>query len=101
MKSLFRALGRRSFALLWAGQSISLLGDRVFQVALAWWVLEKTGSAVAMGTVLVMSSIPMLVFLLVGGVIVDRFPRVRLMLASDSVRGVAVGIIALLAFTDA
>jgi hypothetical protein len=42
---LFRALAHRPFALLWSGQAISALGDRLFQVALAWWVLEETGSA--------------------------------------------------------
>lgn len=100
MNSLLRALRGRSFALLWSGQTISLLGDRVFQVALAWWVLEETGSAVAMGTVFVVSIIPMLVFLLIGGVMVDRFPRIRLMVISDVSRGMLIGIMALLAFTD-
>ena len=38
MRSLFRALGGRPFALLWGGQSISLVGDRIFQVALAWCI---------------------------------------------------------------
>lgn len=100
MTSVFRALRARPFALLWSGQTISLLGDRVFQVALAWWVLEKTGSAVAMGTVLVISIIPMLLFLLVGGVLVDRFPRVWLMVISDVVRGLVIGVMAVLAYSD-
>ncbi len=50
---LFRALKNRPFALVWGGQTVSLLGDRIYQVALAWWVLEKTGSAVAMGIVFI------------------------------------------------
>lgn len=99
MNSLLRALRGRPFALLWSGQTLSLLGDRIFQVALAWWVLEETGSAVAMGTVFVFSIIPMLIFLLLGGALVDRFPRLWLMLISDSVRGLVIGIMALLAFT--
>lgn len=49
MIKLLRALRRRPFALVFSGQAISLFGDRIFQVALAWWVLEETGSAVAMG----------------------------------------------------
>lgn len=101
VNSLLRVLRGRSFALLWSGQTISLLGDRIFQVALAWWVLEETGSAVAMGTVFVVSIIPMLLFLLIGGVMVDRFPRIRLMLISDIARGLLIGIMALLAFSDA
>jgi len=50
---LIQALKNRPFALIWSGQTVSLLGDRIFQVALAWWVLEKTGSAVTMGTVFI------------------------------------------------
>lgn len=96
--SVFRALSNRSFALLWSGQTISRLGDSLYEIALAWWVLEKTGSATAMGVVLICSTIPMLLFLLLGGVAVDRFSRVRLMLASDLLRGAVVSLIALLAF---
>lgn len=95
---LLKSLRHRSFALLWSGQTISRLGDRLYSVALAWWVLEKTGSAAAMGTVLIFSFAPMLLFLLIGGVAVDRFPRLRLMLASDALRGLVATAIAALAF---
>lgn len=98
--ALLKSLSHRSFALLWSGQAISRLGDSLYRVALAWWVLEQTGSATAMGTVLIFSFTPMLLFLLVGGVAVDRFPRVRVMLASDLLRGVVVGLVALLAAND-
>jgi MFS family permease len=78
----FSALSNRSFALLWSGQTLSRLGDSLFTIALAWWVLQKTGSATAMGIVLICSTLPMLLLLLFGGVAVDRFPRLHLMLAS-------------------
>jgi len=96
--SLFRALRHRSFALLWTGQTASRLGDSLYQIALAWWVLEKTGSSVAMGAVLVFNTVPMLFFLLVGGVMVDRFPRLWLMLISDLTRGLLVTLMSVLAF---
>ena len=95
--ALFRSLTHRPFTLLWSGQTISRLGDSLYRIALAWWVLEKTGSATVMGTVLIFSTVPMLLFLLIGGVIVDRFNRVRLMLASDLLRGIVVAIVAGLA----
>lgn len=98
--TLFQSLTHRSFALLWSGQTLSRVGDHLYLVALAWWVLQKTGSATAMGTVLICSFTPMLVFLLLGGVAVDRFPRVRLMLASDVLRGVVVSLVAVLAALD-
>ncbi len=96
--NVFRAFSNRSFVLLWSGQTVSRLGDSLYTIALAWWVLQKTGSATAMGIVLICATIPMLLFLLFGGVIVDRLPRVRLMLASDLLRGGLVGLIAFLSF---
>lgn len=98
--SFLRALRLRPFALMWTGQTVSRLGDSLYRIALSWWVLEKTGSATAMGTVLVVSSVPMLAFLLVGGVAVDRLPRFRVLLASDLVNGSVVGVVALLAAAD-
>src|SRR5919199_6329999 len=95
--ALFRSLTYRSFALVWSGQTISRTGDFIYQVALAWWVLERTGSPSVMGTVLICSFAPMLLFLLVGGVAVDRLPRLPLMLASDLLRGVVVLLVAVLA----
>ncbi len=100
MLSNFRALKDRSFALLWGGQTISRLGDSVFQLSLAWWVLEKTGSAVTMGSILVATSVPMIIFLLVGGLTVDRVSRTHLMFFSDLTRGIIVTVISVLAYTN-
>jgi hypothetical protein len=55
---------------------------------------------VVMGTMLICTTAPMLILLLLGGVTVDRWPRLPLMLASDIVRGLAVGLMATLAFTN-
>ena len=96
--TLFKSLTHRLFALLLGGQTTSRLGDSLFRITLAWWVLEKTHSAAAMGTVLIFSSVPMLLFLLIGGVATDRFPRLRIMLLSDVFNGIVVAVITLLAF---
>jgi MFS family permease len=96
--TLLKALTVRSFALLWSGQQLSVLGDSIYRVALAWWVLEATGSAKAMSTIFIFASAPMLVFLLIGGVAVDRYSRARVMFLSDILRGLLIGIVALLAF---
>jgi DHA3 family tetracycline resistance protein-like MFS transporter len=98
--ALFKALTFRRFALLWSGQALSRTGDAMYRVALAWWVMEKTGSAVEMGKLFTLSFAPMIVFLLFGGVAVDRWPKARLMLASDLLRGLVVGIVAVLAFKE-
>jgi MFS family permease len=94
------AFKHRVFTLLWIGQTISRLGDRIYSIALAWWVLEKTHSAITMSVVLIASSLPSLVFMLIGGVVADRVPRLAIMLVSDLTRGVLVAVITIMAFTN-
>lgn len=96
----FRALRVRPFALLWVGQTLSRIGDFVYQVVLAWWVLQETGSAVVMGAMLTATFLPVALFTLVGGAVADRVARVPVLLASDVVRGVAVLAVAALAAAD-
>ena len=98
--NVVRSLKHRPFALLWSGQTISRLGDSFYRIALAWWVLEKTGSATAMGTVLILTQIPLLLFLLIGGVVVDRFPRIRIMFISDILSGLVVTFVAVFSWLD-
>jgi len=95
---LFKSLSQTSFAFLWGGQTLSRLGDSIYKVSLAWWVLEKTGSAAAMGKVLIFTIAPTILFILFGGVTGDRFSRVRLMLFSDVVRGMVLLIVTILSF---
>lgn len=96
--NLFKSLTHKPFALLLGGQTTSRLGDSLFRITLSWWVLEKTNSAAAMGTVLIFSSVPMLIFLLIGGIATDRFPRLRIMFLSDVFNGLVVALITLLAY---
>jgi len=98
--STLRSLKHRSFALLWSGQTLSRLGDFVYEIALSWWILQKTGSAEAMGLMWVFVAAPSVLLLLIGGAVVDRFPRVRVMLISDIGRTLAVLIVAILAHLD-
>ncbi|MBM7844375.1 MFS transporter [Herpetosiphon giganteus] len=97
---LFRPLQQRLFAMLWTGQTISRLGDTMYQVALSLWVLDHTGSAAAMGLVLICSFAPMIVFSLLGGAAVDRFSRGWLMFSSDMLRALIVGGVGILALTN-
>jgi MFS family permease len=94
---LFAALDSRSFTVLWIAQTLSRVGDRVYLIAIAWWVVETTGSAAAMAAVLIAGLIPTLLLLLLGGVAVDRWSRARLMFVSDVARGLLVGSAAILA----
>ncbi len=90
-----RALRSRRFFLVWAGQSISGLGDSVFVIALLWTVLSLTKSATFIGWVMVAQVMPKILFLLLGGVVADKMPRRTVMLCSDLLRGGLVGILAL------
>ena len=80
---------QRAFRLLYAAQSISSLGDRLVPVALAFAVLNLTGSVTSLGVVLAAQTVPLVAFVLVGGVWADRFSRRRVMVTSDLVRSTA------------
>ncbi|MEA2508559.1 MAG: hypothetical protein QOG21_641 [Actinomycetota bacterium] len=94
--SFFRALSQRDFAMLWAGQTISLFGDGIFTIALAWQALELSGSATTLGLVLLVRSAARILILLLGGAMADRVPRRALMLIGDSIQALAVGTVAYL-----
>ena len=74
------------FRLLFGGQVLSLVGDRVMLVALPFAVLEAGGGLGAVGLVVAAQLLPFLVFALVGGVLSDRGDRRRLLIASDVAR---------------
>ena len=80
-------LRNRNFALLWMGQSISLVGDIMFMFSINWLILEKTGSALQVGGNLLVTVISDVVFSSIAGVLADRWNRRRLMLGSDLLRG--------------
>jgi MFS family permease len=80
------ALREREFRLFFTGQMVSLLGDAVTPFALAWAVLDLTGSARDLGFVLAAKIAPLVVFLLAGGVLADRLPRRGVMLTADVAR---------------
>src|SRR5690242_5049126 len=90
------ALRERNFRLLYIGQAVSLLGDGMVGVALAFGVLEVSGSPSALGIVLAARSIPTIALLLAGGVIADRLPRRTVMVAADVVRMAGHGLMAAL-----
>ena len=91
----------RDFALLWAGMSVSLVGDGVYFVALAWQVYDLSGSPTALSIVGVAWSFPLALFVLLGGVVTDRVERRRVMIAADLLRALAVAVIGILSVTGA
>jgi predicted MFS family arabinose efflux permease len=79
-------LRRRDFRLLFLGQGVSVLGDRMVAVALAFAVLEVGGSVSAVGLVLACATLPLVGSVLIGGVVADRTSRRTVMIAADLVR---------------
>ena len=96
---LLAPLRHRDFALLWGGQTGSLIGDGIFLVAMAWQVYAISNAPTALSLVGIAMTIPTIVLLLAGGVVTDRFDRRHVLIAADTVRGVAVGLMAVLSLT--
>jgi hypothetical protein len=96
---MLRPLRIRDFAFLWTGLTISLVGDGLFLVAIAWQVFDLSESPVALSAVTFAWSLPMVVFLLVGGAISDRFDRRYVMIAADLIRAGAIAAMGALVVT--
>jgi MFS family permease len=87
--SSLEPFARREFRLLFLARTTSFFGGAIAPVAIAFAVLDLTGSATDLGLVLAARMVPQIVFMLVGGVWADRLPRNRVMLASDLLAGSA------------
>lgn len=100
MRERLRVLRHHNFRNLWLAQSTNALGDGVVTVALALFVTDLTDNPTEVGIVLGAQLVPMLAFLLIGGVWADRLPRARVMLTADVARAALHGLLAILIFTD-
>ncbi|HEX8175886.1 MAG TPA: MFS transporter [Pyrinomonadaceae bacterium] len=89
----WQPLTSRDFRLLWIGQSVSLLGDQIYLVALPLLTLQLNGSGFALGTVLMATTIPRALFQLVGGALSDQFSPHRLILISNAGRALLIAIL--------
>jgi MFS family permease len=94
-----KLLRRRNFRLLFIGQGVSVLGDRMVAVALAFAVIELGGSASQVGLVLAAGWAPLAVTVLAGGVVADRTSRRAVMVVADLVRIATQGTMAVLLVT--
>jgi len=92
-------LREREFRLLFAGRTISLFGTAIAPVALAFAVLDLTGSKTDLGLVLAAREIPLILFILVGGIWADRLPRNRVMVGANVVSGFSQATVATLLIT--
>lgn len=91
----------RNFSLLLSGQLVSQIGDKFHMIALSFYVLKTTGSSARMGAVLAASLIPSLVLGFFSGAFIDRYSRKAIIVGTDLIRGVIIGIFALLFYFEA
>jgi MFS family permease len=94
--NLLAPLRHRNFRLLWTGMTVSLLGDGIFLVAMAWEAYVLWNAPAALSILGIGMTIPTIAFLLPAGVISDRFDRRRLMLCADVGRAVVLALLATL-----
>lgn len=80
---------KRNFFALWGGQAISLFGSALVQFALVWWLTQKTNSATVLALASLVALVPDVLLGPVAGVLVDRWNRRLVMLASDSLVALA------------
>jgi DHA3 family tetracycline resistance protein-like MFS transporter len=96
---VLRPLGERDFALFFTADAVSMIGDGITLVALAWQVYDLSNAPTALSLVGLAWTLPMLAFLLFGGVLADRVPRRRLLITADLLRAAPLACIGLLSIT--
>src|SRR5436309_3494399 len=99
MRGSLAPLAERQFRLLFLGRTVSIVGNAFATTAIAFAVLDVTGSKADLGYVLAARALPQVVFLLAGGVWADRLPRHLVMVASNVVSGASQGVLAALLLT--
>jgi MFS family permease len=93
MASSQSLLMTRDFGWLWWGQLVSQVGDGITRLALLWFVYSVTGSAIKTTIIGMLQTLPPIIFGPLIGVYLDRFPKKSIMIASDLLRAVIIGLI--------
>ena len=89
-RRLIAPLRHRDFRVLWAGMAVSLLGDGIFLIAIAWESYALWNAPAALSIVGIGMAIPTILFLIAGGIVSDRYDRRLVMMWADGVRALAV-----------
>lgn len=95
----FHALTHKNFRYFWFGQCISLIGTWMQSIGQSWLVLTLTGSPFLLGVLGTVQFLPITIFSLFAGVVVDRFPKKKILLATQIISMLLAFILALLVFT--
>ena len=98
--AILRAFKYRNYRIYFAGQSISLIGTWMQNVAMSWLVFRLTGSAVLLGTVSFSSQLPTLLLAPIAGVLIDRWKRHHVIIGTQLLLMIQASILAFLTLTD-
>ncbi len=98
--AVLRPLQVRDFAFLWTGMTVSMIGDGIYLVAIAWQVLSIENRPGALALVGIAWSLPQVVLVMGSGALSDRLERRHLMIAGDAIRFAAIGVIGILSVTE-
>ncbi len=90
---ILRPLSIRDFALLWTGTSVSLVGDGIYTLAIAWQVYTLSNTPTALAMVGLAWTLPQVLLMLASGALSDRLDRRRLMIAGDVIRLIAISVV--------
>ena len=93
------ALEEKNFRILFTVRTISSIGDRISPIALAFAILQLTGSETQLGIVMASRTVAMIAFLLLGGVWADRLSRKKILISTDLVRFISQSATAVLLIT--
>ena len=86
----------RDFWVVFTGQAFSLLGSRLVQFTIVWWLTSTTGSATVLALASIMALLPQVLISPFAGALIDRWDRRKMMMAVDAVNALAVVVLALL-----
>ena len=90
-------LQHRPLRLVFTANTVSMVGSGMNMAAVIWYILQATHSEVALGTLLVLQTLPAMLIMPVSGVIIDREDRRRLLMVLDAARAAVILIVAVLA----
>jgi|SRR5579884_643447 len=99
LRATFASLRIRNYRLYFFGQLVSQMGTWMQSTALAWFVLQKTHSAFALGAVSTFQFLPVLILSLFAGVVADRVPKRTLLTVTQSTMAVQAFVLATLTVT--
>ena len=98
---VFKLLRKPAFRWFWLGSSTQAIGQATQFLVIGWLVLEVTGSATELGLVIFLYGVPNVAFLLVAGIVADRFDRRHVLMLTQTGVGFLVATLGILELFDA